>query len=158
MAAVKPEYARRRDGTELVRTRPGRLLVSQELAGQAKMSRSRGWPRMACGRQSTARVDVGVNIQPQSFAIPQRAGESPDPRLGIVKRRSWIEEIARDMCREVYEATNAQPDAWCDIDDEVSIRVLVAYAAVRRWLVVDWSKDRVRLTDEGRQEVRKTLS
>jgi len=74
-----------------------------------------------------------------------------------VKRRSWIEEIARDMCREVYEATNAQPDAWCDIDDEVSMRVLVAYAAVRKWLIVDWSKDRVRLTDEDGNTAAKSL-
>jgi hypothetical protein len=62
------------------------------------------------------------------------------------------------MCREVYEATNAQLDAWFDIVDEASVQPVV-YAAARRWLVVDWSKGvRVRLTDAGRQEVRKALS
>ena len=75
------------------------------------------------------------------------------------RRRSSIEELARAMCREVYEATSAQPDAWCEIVDGASMPKPVVYAAARRWLVVDWSKGvRVRLTDEGRREVRKALS
>jgi len=107
----------------------------------------------------TKLIDVSVNIQPQSSTICRRAGESPDPRLGIVKRRSWIEEAARAMCRDVYEATNAQPNEWYTIIDEASMRAPLVFAVARRWLVVDWSKGvRVRLTNAGRWEVRKSLS
>ena len=77
-----------------------------------------------------------------------------------MKRRSWIEEASRAICREVYEATNAQPNEWAQIADyEESMRAPMVYAVVRRWLIVDWSRVvRVKLTDEGRREVRKTLS
>ena len=77
-----------------------------------------------------------------------------------MKRRSWIEEAARAICREVYEATNAQPNEWAQIADyEGSMHAPMAYAVVRRWLIVDRSRGvRVKLTDEGRREVRKTLS
>ena len=58
------------------------------------------------------------------------------------------------------EATNAKPDEWAQIADyEESMRAPVLYAVVRRWLIVDRSSAvRVKLTDEGRREVRKTLS
>ena len=77
-----------------------------------------------------------------------------------MKRRRWIEEAARAICREVYEATNAQPDEWAQIADYgESMHAPVVYAVGRRWLIVDRSRVvRVKLTDEGRREVRKTLS
>jgi hypothetical protein len=89
--------------------------------------------------------------------IPQCRGE-PLRGLGTMELSS-IEELARTMCRDVYESTNAQPNKWRSIGGGAAMRRALIYAVARGWLTVDWGRSlRVSLTDEGRREVRKGLS
>src|SRR5262245_64279870 len=79
--------------------------------------------------------------------IRQRRGE-PLRGLGIMELGS-IEQLARTMCRDVYEFTNAQPNKWRNIGGGAAMRRALIYAVARGWLTVDWSgRLRVRLTDE----------
>jgi len=72
---------------------------------------------------------------------------------------SAIEELARTICRDVYESTDGQPNKWRNIGGEASMRRALMYAVVRGWLTADWTRGiRVSLTDEGRREVHKGLS
>ena len=81
-------------------------------------------------------------------------------RLGIMDNLGSIEELARAMCKNVYEYTNGQSNEWKTIGGGASMRRAMIYAVARGWLLVDSRifRGRVRLTDEGRREVRKALS
>jgi hypothetical protein len=74
---------------------------------------------------------------------------------------SSIEELARAMCKQVYEATDGEPTGSLIIGaGGASMRRAMIYAVARGWLLVDSRtfRGRVSLTDEGRREARKTLS
>jgi len=88
-----------------------------------------------------------------------RRGE-PLIKLGIMDNLSSIDELARVMCKDVYEATNGQPNEWKTIGGGASMRRAMIYAIARGWLLIDSRsfRGRVCLTDEGRREVRKSLS
>ena len=81
-------------------------------------------------------------------------------KLGIMDNLGSIEELARVMCKDVYEATNGQPNEWKTIGGGASMRRGMIYAVARGWLLGDGRsfRGRVCLTDEGRREVRKGLS
>ena len=79
-------------------------------------------------------------------------------RLSVMVKRVRAEELARRMCRELYEFTNGRPQKWRRIVGGDLMHKAMDYAVGRGWLEVDGEGIRVSLTDEGRREVRKTLS
>jgi hypothetical protein len=75
-----------------------------------------------------------------------------------MEKRARVEELARRLCRELYEHTDGQPNKWRHIIGGDLMHSAMSYAMWRGWLEVDSESIRVGLTDEGRREVRKTLS
>ena len=52
-----------------------------------------------------------------------------------------IEELARALCRDVYEATNGQPREWLNIGSGgAAMRRATIYAIARGWLIADGSR------------------
>jgi hypothetical protein len=78
--------------------------------------------------------------------------------LGVMEKRARVEELARRLCRELYELTDGQPNKWRHIIGGDLMHSAMSYAIWRGWLEVDSESIRVGLTDEGLREVRKTLS
>jgi hypothetical protein len=70
--------------------------------------------------------------------------------------RESVEELARRMCRELYEFTDGQPNKSRRIVGGDQRAILFAIGC--GWLKVESEGMRIGLTDEGRQEVRKMLS
>jgi hypothetical protein len=76
----------------------------------------------------------------------------------VMAKREGADELARRMCRELYEFTDGQPNKWRRIVGGDLMARAMLFAIARGWLLVDREGIRVSLTDEGRREVRKTLS
>ena len=72
--------------------------------------------------------------------------------------RGSVEESARRMCRELYEFTDGQHNKWRRIVGGDLMHRGMLFAIGCGWLKADSEGIRIGLTDEGRQEVRKTLS
>jgi hypothetical protein len=75
----------------------------------------------------------------------------------MVNRES-VEELARRICRELYEFTDGQPNKSRRIVGGDLMHRAMLFAIGCGGLKVDSEGIRIGLTDEGRQEVRKTLS
>ena len=75
-----------------------------------------------------------------------------------MEKRDRVEELARRLCREIYELTDGHPNKWRHIIGGDLMHSAMSYAIWRGWLEVDSESIRVGLTEEGRREVRKTLS
>ena len=73
-------------------------------------------------------------------------------------KRGTVEDLARSMCKELYEFTDAQPNKWRRIVGGDLMHRAMLFAIGRGWLEVDSEGIRIGLTDEGRREVRKGLS
>jgi hypothetical protein len=70
-----------------------------------------------------------------------------------------MEELARILCRELYEFTDGQPMEWRKAVGGAVLDLVMEHAVESGWLMVDNQDDRVCcLTDEGRRLVRKTFS
>ena len=74
-----------------------------------------------------------------------------------MEKRARVEELARRLCRELYQLTDGQPSKWRHIIGGDLMHSAMSYAIWRWWLEVDSESIKVSLTDEGRQEVLKTL-
>jgi hypothetical protein len=72
--------------------------------------------------------------------------------------RESVEELARRMCRELYEFTDGQPNKSRRIVGGDQMHRAILFAIGCGWLKVDSQGMRIGLTDDGRQEVRKMLS
>jgi len=72
--------------------------------------------------------------------------------------RESVEELARRMCRELYEFTDGQPNKSRRIVGGDRMHRAILFAIGCGWLKVDNEGMRIGLTDEGRQQVRKMLS
>ena len=72
--------------------------------------------------------------------------------------RGSVEESARRMCKELYELTDGQPNKLRRIVGGDLTHRATLFAIGCGWLKVDSEGIRIGLTDEGRREVRKTLS
>lgn len=73
-------------------------------------------------------------------------------------KRGLAEELARRMCRELYEFTDGQPNKWRRIVGGDLMHRAMLLAIGCGWLEVDSEGIRIALTEKGRQEVRKSLS
>ncbi len=76
----------------------------------------------------------------------------------LMVKRVRVEDLARRVCRELYELTDGHPHKWRRIVGGDLGHRAVLFAVGRGWLEVDSEGIRIGLTEEGRQEVRKTLS
>ena len=78
--------------------------------------------------------------------------------LSVMANRGRVEELARRMCKELYEFTDGQPNKWRNIvGGDLTCRAML-FAIGSGWLKADSEGIRIGLTDDGRREVRKTLS
>ena len=72
-------------------------------------------------------------------------------------KRPTTEELARHILRRLYEATDGRPMEWRTLATNKTADAAVELAVDCGWLLADGDKG-VRLTDEGRSQVRKELS
>jgi len=69
------------------------------------------------------------------------------------------DELARFICRQLYEFTDGRPKEWRKAIDGASVHTAVEQAVENGWLIVDDQDSSICcLTDEGRRLARKTLS
>ena len=68
------------------------------------------------------------------------------------------DELARFLCKQLYEHTDGWPMEWRQAVGGASMNVAVEHAVDHGWLLFDGRDSSICLTDEGRRLVRKTLS
>jgi hypothetical protein len=68
------------------------------------------------------------------------------------------DQLARLLCRQLYEFTDGFPTEWRKAAGGASMHTAVDRAVARGWLLFDDRDSSICLTDEGRRMVRKTLS
>jgi hypothetical protein len=74
-----------------------------------------------------------------------------------MEKRKGTDELARNLCRELYEFTDGWPSEWRKVVGGVSMHAALGYAVQHGWLLID-DQDCICLTERGRRLVRKTLS
>jgi len=75
-----------------------------------------------------------------------------------VAKRGTTDELARTICRDLYEFTDGWPMEWRQAIGGDSIHRALEHAVERGWLLFDARDSSICLTDAGRRLVRKTLS
>jgi hypothetical protein len=74
-------------------------------------------------------------------------------------KHGMTDQLARRLCRELYEFTDGCPMEWRQAVGGPSLSMILEHAVQHRWLIVDDSDSSMCcLTEEGRRLVRKTLS
>jgi hypothetical protein len=68
------------------------------------------------------------------------------------------DRLALFLCRQLYEDTDAQPMEWRRPVGEYPLQAAVEYGVDHGWLLFDARNCSICLTDEGRRQVRRTLS
>jgi hypothetical protein len=68
------------------------------------------------------------------------------------------DELARVLCRQLYEFTDGCPMEWRQASGGASMHTAIEHAVEQGWLLFEDLDCSVCLTDEGRRLVRKTLS
>jgi hypothetical protein len=68
------------------------------------------------------------------------------------------DELARFICRQLYEFTDGQPKEWRKAAGGAWMHVAVEHAVDHGWLLVNDRDDSICLTEAGRRLVHKTLS
>jgi hypothetical protein len=74
-----------------------------------------------------------------------------------MEKRKRTDELARILCRQLYEFTDGWPMEWRKVGG-VSMHAAMEHAVVHGWLLFDDLDDSICLTEKGRRLVRKTLS
>ena len=75
-----------------------------------------------------------------------------------MKQLRMADELARRLCRQLYEFTDGWPMEWRRAVGADSLNAAVEHAVENGWLLFDARDSSICLTDEGRRLVRKTLS
>jgi hypothetical protein len=76
-----------------------------------------------------------------------------------MEKLETADELARSLCRELYECTDGRPEEWRKAVGGGSLYAIVERAVENGWLIVDdWDSSICCLTDEGRRLARRTLS
>jgi hypothetical protein len=75
-----------------------------------------------------------------------------------MEKRKGTDELARNLCRELYEFTDGWPSEWRRVVGGVSMHAALEYALHHGWLLIDDQDRSICLTEKGRRLVRKTLS
>ena len=75
-----------------------------------------------------------------------------------MERNQTDEELARFLCRELFECTNGSRSEWRRLAaGGRSMHAAFEHAVEQGWLMID-SRGNACLTDDGRRLVRRTLS
>jgi hypothetical protein len=75
-----------------------------------------------------------------------------------MEKRTTVDELARVLCRELYEFTDGWPMEWRKPVGGASMHSAVEHAVENGWLLVDDRDDSICLTEAGRLLVSKMLS
>jgi hypothetical protein len=68
------------------------------------------------------------------------------------------DSLARFLCRQLYEDTDGRLMEWRRPVGEYPLQTAVEYGVAHGWLQFDTRTSSICLTDEGRRQVRRTLS
>ena len=68
------------------------------------------------------------------------------------------DSLARALCRQLFETTDGRTMEWRRAISELPLEAAVEYGVVHGWLLFDAHDSSICLTDEGRRQVRRTLS
>jgi hypothetical protein len=75
-----------------------------------------------------------------------------------MEKHQMADELARYVCRELYEFTDGWPMEWRKAVGGAWTHAAMEHAVEHGWLLLDDEDDSICLTAEGRREVRKSLS
>jgi hypothetical protein len=75
-----------------------------------------------------------------------------------MEKRTTVDELARVLCRELYEFTDGWPMEWRKPVGGASMHSAVEHAVEHGWLLVDDRDDSICLTEAGRRLASKMLS
>jgi len=76
-----------------------------------------------------------------------------------MRKHGTTDDLARILCRELFEFTDGQPLEWRKAIGGPSLHAAMEHAVEHGWLLLDDQDTSICcLTDEGRRLVRKTLS
>jgi hypothetical protein len=75
-----------------------------------------------------------------------------------MEKRATADELARVLCRELYEFTDGWPMEWRKPVGGARMHMAVEHAVAHGWLLVDDRDDSICLTEAGRRLARKALS
>ena len=75
-----------------------------------------------------------------------------------MEKRATADELARVLCRELYESTDGWPMEWRKPVGGARMHMAVEHAVEHGWLLVDDRDDSICLTEAGRRLARKALS
>jgi hypothetical protein len=75
-----------------------------------------------------------------------------------MEKHRMDEELARFLCRELFECTNGSPNEWRRLaEGGRSMHTALEHAVEQGWLMTD-NRGNACLTDDGRRLVRRTFS
>jgi hypothetical protein len=74
-----------------------------------------------------------------------------------MEKRATADELARVLCRQLYEFTDGWPMEWRTVVGGPSMHAALERAVDHGWLMVDENSN-ICLTEAGRRVARKTLS
>ena len=75
-----------------------------------------------------------------------------------MEKRATADELARVLCRELYEFTDGWPMEWRKLVGGAWMHAALEHAVEHGWLLVDDRDDCICLTEAGRRLARKALS
>ena len=94
----------------------------------------------------------------QRFALLIRGAKRERSEAQRMEKRKRTDELARILCRELYEFTDGWPSEWRRTVGGVSLHAAVEHAVQHGWLLIDDQDCSICLTEKGRRLVRKMLS
>ena len=99
---------------------------------------------------------IGTAIASPRWAARYSARRGKEARH--MKQLRMADELARRLCRQLYEFTDGWPVEWRRAVGADSLHTAVEHAVENGWLLFDVRDSSICLTDEDRRFVRKTLS